>query len=303
MKLHEAVKEFIAWKTFTVKKNAIGGYVNDLRQLSLFLHNPEIEDVRWEDILKLTEEMTELGWDTNSFVRKFISYRKFFEYWHKKNPNVMDHTWIPVKHMEYRTPRTIDEESYQKLLKAIPADKIENEILDRRNRAALNLLWDTGCRVGELVSIDRDRLDLVNQEVLIKTEKSRGKRPVRQLFWTKETNENLKEYLKLLDKLVKSKGYYDNNALFIILTGKHAGKRLRPTGISQMLGILSDRAKIPRFNAHSFRHHMGHDIIKKGGSNSDVSNILGHSSLDSSYIYTQMNGVELKQRYKEFKGN
>jgi site-specific recombinase XerD len=54
-------------------------------------------------------------------------------------------------------------------------------------------------------------------------------------------------------------------------------------------------------NAHSFRHHMGHDIITQGGSAADVMNILGHATLASSSIYTMMTGKELENRYNLFK--
>ncbi len=68
-----------------------------------------------------------------------------------------------------------------------------------------------------------------------------------------------------------------------------------------MLRRYSNRAGIPYLNAHSFRHHMGHDIIQKGGSAADVMNILGHATLSSSSIYTMMNDKELEARYRLFK--
>ena len=56
-------------------------------------------------------------------------------------------------------------------------------------------------------------------------------------------------------------------------------------------------------NAHSFRHHRGHHIIKSGGSTSDVMNILGHSSVQSTTIYTMMRGKELEERARLFLGD
>ena len=67
-----------------------------------------------------------------------------------------------------------------------------------------------------------------------------------------------------------------------------------------MLRKYSGRAKIPYVNAHSFRHRVGHHIIKSGGSSADVMNILGHSSVQSTAIYTMMSDVELEKRYRYF---
>jgi site-specific recombinase XerD len=53
-------------------------------------------------------------------------------------------------------------------------------------------------------------------------------------------------------------------------------------------------------NAHSFRHRVGHHIIKSGGSSADVMNILGHSSVQSTTIYTMMSDLELEKRYRYF---
>jgi site-specific recombinase XerD len=71
--------------------------------------------------------------------------------------------------------------------------------------------------------------------------------------------------------------------------------------VAEMLRTNSNRAGIPTMNAHSMRHYMGRDIVNKGGSNSDVSNILGHSSLESSMIYTMMTGPDLQRRYDSFR--
>jgi site-specific recombinase XerD len=95
----------------------------------------------------------------------------------------------------------------------------------------------------------------------------------------------------------------DSAALFIsICSGQHetAGKRFSIKGVGEMLRRYSNRAKLPYLNAHSFRHHMGHHIIKSGGSSADVMNILGHSSVQSSTIYTMMTDVELEKRYRFF---
>ncbi len=284
-----------------MKASAKAGYLNDLRQLCLYLHNPELEDIRWEHILDITEQMKELGWDSNTFVRKFISYRKFFDFWHKQNSKVLDPEWIPKQRKEYRRPRVATEDQYQKLLDAIKM-KGQYSHTNIRNLAILNMWWDTGVRIGELVSLNVSDLNVENKTAIIETEKNRGTRPLRQIFWTNTTNESLKAWLRARTQLSELKGFFDTEALFLVLNGKDLGKRISTSGLNQMLGVLCDKAQMPRVNAHSFRHHMGHDIIKKGGSNSDVSNILGHADLASSYIYTQMSGPELAERYRRFKG-
>lgn len=66
-----------------------------------------------------------------------------------------------------------------------------------------------------------------------------------------------------------------------------------------MLRQARKRAGLDCMNAHSFSHHMGHQIINNGGSNSDVANILGHASLQSTMVYTRMSSPEIERRYRE----
>lgn len=68
-----------------------------------------------------------------------------------------------------------------------------------------------------------------------------------------------------------------------------------------MFRTISNRAGLPSiFNAHSARHYGGRKIIKDGGASADVTNILGHSNLESSQFYTMMWGNDLRERWTHF---
>jgi site-specific recombinase XerD len=163
------------------------------------------------------------------------------------------------------------------------------------------MLWDTGARNGELLSLDISDIDSARRRAIIRTEKSRGWRPIREIFWTDPTNRNLERWMAKRADLAMDNELKDLEALFISVCN-FFGRRLSLKGIGEMLRRYCNRAKIPCINAHSFRHHMGHDIIRKGGSSADVMNILGHASIQSSAIYTMMNDRELETRYRKFKG-
>lgn len=200
-------------------------------------------------------------------------------------------------------PRIADEETYKKLVAVIP--KKTNHGRHIRNLAIINMLWDTGARNGEILSLDVHDLQLDRMRAIIKTEKSKGRRPIREIFWTEDTNKNLKRWLEKREYLKTKIHFQEPDALFVgISAGPLAptnGRRLAIKGVGEMLRRYSNKAEIPYMNAHSFRHHMGHDIVKKGGSSADVMNILGHATLASSSIYTMMTDKELEERYRLFK--
>lgn len=165
------------------------------------------------------------------------------------------------------------------------------------------MLWDTGARVGELVSLNLKDVDFKNLRGTIQTEKSRGAYPFRQIFWTKETDKNLERWIEKRKNLAQRVKFKDPEALFVGACRWQLGKRLTNNAVSILLRHYSTKADIPTLNAHSFRHHMGVDLVKKGASNSIISNILGHSSLTSSYQYTMLSNPELEKVYRELKGD
>lgn len=303
MEFKQAIGKFTNWRQFKVKKQTVKGYDRELRNFCLFLRNPEIEQIGIADVMEYLNGMADLGWDRNSFVGKCMALRKFFEFYRLQNYSVIDENLIPIPHKEYKLPRIADDGNYKKLVAAIPTKT--NDPRHIRNLAIVNLLWDSGARNGEILALDVPDLQLDRMRAIIRTEKSKGRRPIREIFWTQETNRNLKRWLEKREYLKTKLKFKEPDALFIsICSGaiaNTAGGRFAIKGVGEMLRRYSNRAGIPYLNAHSFRHHMGHDIVKKGGSAADVMNILGHASLASSSIYTMMTDKELEARYRFFK--
>lgn len=300
MKFVEAIQKFKLWREFNVKQNTVKGYDMILRQLCLFTGNIDIEDISVDMIMEWFRRMRELEWDHNSFMPKAMAIRKFLEFYNKQGYSVVDPWLVPIPAKQYKLPRVADEENYQKLINIIP--KESNDPRHIRNLAIINMLWDTGARNGEVLSLNVDQLDLDQQKAVINTEKSKGIRPFRELFWTAETNDNIKRWLEKREYLKNKMEFQDKDALFISACSQKVGQRFSIKGTGEMLRRYCNRASIPYMNAHSFRHHMGHDIIKKGGSSADVMNILGHATVQSSTIYTMMTNKELESRYRLFKG-
>jgi integrase/recombinase XerC len=299
MQISEAIDQFTNWKSFNVKGGTMKGYDLTLKQFALFQRNKELEQTTIDDVMTWFNMMKDLGWAQNSFVPKAIALRKFFEYFRDQGLFILNPRLIPVPRKEYNIPRVATEENYHQLLKIIPFNNDPRHI---RNRAMINLLWDTGARNGEICALDIADIDAENKKAIIKTEKSKGRRPIREIFWTDPTNENIKVWLEKR-KYLGQKGFVkDAEALFISVCNQKFGFRMQNGGVCEMMRKYSNRAGLPYMNAHSFRHHMGHDIIKKGGSNADVSGILGHSSLQSSFVYTMMADKELEGRYRHFIG-
>ncbi len=302
MKLSEAVSKFNQWRSFKVKHDTVKGYGMALRQFGLFMRNCELEKITLDDVLSWFNLMKNFNWDQNSLLIKAMALRKFFEFWQKQGYQVIDPCLIPIPRRQVRLPRVVTADQYKRLLAVIPQNNDPRHI---RNRAIIQMLWDTGARVGEIVSLDIDDVDLNRKKAIIKTEKNRGSRPIREIFWTEQTNNSLLKWLKKREGLTYKMVIKDPMALFIsVCSGPNntAGRRFGIKGVGEMLRRYSHRAGLPVINAHSFRHRVGRAIIENGGSAADVANILGHSTLASSTIYTMMTDKELEKRYRQILG-
>lgn len=300
MKFSDVFKKYIEFTSLEIKPETMERYGGDVMRLCLFLRNPDLKHVTDEQVISYLKMQLELGWKHNGIVTQSSTIRRFFEFAYDRGYTHISPKMLPVMRKEWVRPRIATEEDYKKVLNAIPDEK---KYVHIRNRAIIMLLWDTGARNGEIASLDERDLDLVKMKSVIKTEKSRGMKPFREVYWTKHTNEVLKRWLAKKHEL-ESRLYIENpEALFWGSTNNWQGKRLSNSGIDIALRKYSNLAKVPSLNPHSFRHHMGHDLSERGANNSQISSILGHSNLSSSFIYTELNNREREKTYNKFKRN
>lgn len=303
MRLSEAVKEFVELKKIKGPRSRKTGarYECTLRIFCLCMQDPELEDIDLAHVIWYFGEMEKLGWKPNGINLVGIALRKFFEFCHLRGYSIaFSELLIPIKEKTFSIPRVTDLSSFKKLLAQIPENTNEPHAL--RNRAILLMLWDTGVRSGELMSLDIADLDLKKRTAFIKTEKSRGRRPVRQIFWTEPTHKALVKWLEKQEDLKKQFSFADTEALFISIAKSPQvllrGSRMTQRGVAEIMRVLSNQAGLPCVvNAHAIRHSMGRDTVKTLRSNSAVSNILGHSNLESSYVYTMLFGEDLREQW------
>lgn len=302
LRLREAIAEFNEWRRCNnVRVTTVRSYDRELRVLAVYLRNPDLEEVKVHDVIGYLNLLADFGWSANGMIPKISAFKIFFRYHRRMGRTVLDDGLIPKPRKEFTMPKVADEATYRKLLAMIPEDT--NDARHIRNAALIRMLWDTGARNGEVLALNLGDIDFAACKATIQTEKSRGQRPIRQIFWTEDTNKYLVRWIRAREKAAKTMAFHEPGALFVSLKrSMHdtLGKRLTIRGVGELLRRYSIRGKLPYLNAHSFRHRKAHHIINSNGSNSDVMNVLGHASLESSKIYVYMVGKELEDRARKF---
>ncbi len=158
-----------------------------------------------------------------------------------------------------------------------------NEI---RDIAMIDLLVSTGIRVGELVNLNIDDIDIHERECVVfgKGESER------EVYFDGKTKVHLINYLKTRD---------DNNpALFVSFKNPH--NRLGISGVERRLRELGRRSNIKKVHPHKFRRTLATNAIDKGMPIEQVQRLLGHVRIDTTMQYAMVNQSNVKIAHKKF---
>lgn len=160
----------------------------------------------------------------------------------------------------------------------------QNNYKSITQRLIFRLLWDTGARINEIMSLDPGNINLQGKFAIIKRQKSMQKNV---LMWSNETHELLIKYLGIracmdyrTDALFVSPKYFATQGVITRLTSRSVQRWIRQ--ICKDIGIEK------KLTPHSFRHGKAHKILKATGRQEDVKAILGHKSITASDKYLRL---------------
>lgn len=165
-------------------------------------------------------------------------------------------------------------------------ETLRDQCVNPRDLAIVDILASTGMRVGELVGLDIDDVNLQERECLV-TGKGNKQRPV---YFDARTKLHLSAYLQTRN---------DNNpALFVALNGD--SKRVSIGGIETRLRQLGKAAGINRVHPHKFRRTLATHAIDKGMPIEQVQKLLGHARIDTTMHYAMVNQNNVKASHRRY---
>jgi len=218
-----------------------------------------------------------------------IALRNFLKYLIKRGVPALAPETIELPKIPERDIEILEYDDLERLLSAPRGNSLRN----LRDRAILETLFSTGLRLGELCSLDR-RVDLNRGEISV-----RGKgQKLRVVFLSSRAKNALKEYL--------SKRTDAEEALFISLTKGPSPKvigRITPRAVQRLVSYWARKAGIPKkVHPHQLRHQFATDLLINGADIRAVQELLGHSNISTTQIYTHLTNKELREVHRAFHG-
>lgn len=286
----EALTHFIKYvqieKNFSV--HTVREYEADIKQFLHFLNQEGVyclTDVEYLHARLYVTKLYEENMARTSISRKISSIRSFFRYLNRE-VDLDDAPFRSLYHpkKEERLPSFFYEEELQQLFAASGGDD-EKSI---RNRAILELLYATGIRVSECVSIEVNQVDFA-YSILRVMGKGRKERIVP---FGQYAHDALQRYMdEARPKLMKDK---DHQRLFVNMRGGELTARGVRHILSEMMEEASLHAKI---YPHMLRHTFATHLLNNGADLRTVQELLGHAHLSSTQVYTHVTKEHLRNTY------
>lgn len=266
--------------------HTIRSYKNDLDSFATYLLNTytlsDIEKATYPMLRSWMAALSEEGMTEKSIHRKIACLRSFFHYCRKKEIIPSDPTLkLKTPKIPKRLPVFVEEASMLKLLDQLEfTDSFEGV----RDRLVLELLYGTGIRLSEIIGLTDNQINIVQQQIKV-TGKGNKQRII-------PLNTSVVQQLHSYIQLKKSENI-GNSTPFFIVTNK--GEQTYPMFIYRLVRTYLDQVTtVEKRSPHVLRHTFATHLLNKGADLNAIKDLLGHSSLAATQVYTHNTIEKLK---------
>lgn len=271
--------------------NTVQAYGRDLDRMATWLdgRSPTKLDIR--DLSEFVGYLKKEKLAPSSISRHIVAVRMFYKFLQvegavQDNPAEL----LATQKMWQRVPKVLTSAAVERFLTA----PHRTDVLWQRDRAILELMYATGCRVSEVANMHMANAHLSDGYCLAEGKGSKQ----RMVPLGRQAVEAIQLYLKdLRPKLANGKDLAEVPWLILSRTGK----RLRREAIWELVKRYALRADIdPNITPHTLRHSFATHLLAGGADLRQIQEMLGHASIQTTQIYTQVESSRLKRVHKQY---
>lgn len=272
------------------KDTTVNSYSKDIYKYLEYMESKNISsalDISYNNLLDYLKYLDDNKYEVSSVARKIVSIKAFHKYL-SENYNVVD---ISTK---INTPKF-----YRKLPNILTIEEVDNLLdikldtpFDYRNKAMLELMYSSGLRVSELINLELSDIDLNNNYVRCFGKGSKERIVPVGEYSSKYLSIYINEYRDSMKK-----GYYTEK----IFLNNH-GKEMTRQGFFKIIKkIAKDKDINKNITPHMLRHSFATHLLNNGADLRTIQEMLGHSSISTTQIYTNVTNDILKENYDLYK--
>ncbi len=272
--MEQYINDFISYlqEVKHASKNTLQAYQNDLKKLQLFLEKQLINSVTKISETNLNSYVLTLekeGLSPASVSRNIAAMKAFLLYLIKHQVITSDPSErIKPPKVQKKTPQVIHTDMVNQLLLQ-PNTSTKKGI---RDLAMLELLYATGIKVSELISLRIGDVNLSSRYITC------GDRRERNIPFGKSAKKALSDYLAIRDESFNKKKY---DVLFL----NTAGEAMTRQGFWKILKVYAKQANISEINPNSIRHSFAAHLLENGADINSVQEFLGHADIATTQLY------------------
>ena len=272
------------YSNYTIKN-----YLIDITEFITYCNNfnKNYLNIKYTDIKSYLTHLYEKKYKSTTISRKISALRTFYAFLYDKNivdKNVFEYITLPKK--EKRLPKYLSNDDIDEIFKIIDI----STPLGIRNRLILELLYGSGLRVSELCNIKLSDIDFSNKLIRII---GKGKKE-RIVYYGEPCKRIIDLYLNGTRDEILGK----NKNEYLIIGNKKSNKSLSVRSVELILNnIIESTSLNKKASPHTLRHTFATHLLNDGCDILIVKELLGHSSLDTTGIYTHISNERLRKVY------
>ncbi|MBP3713140.1 MAG: tyrosine recombinase XerD [Bacilli bacterium] len=288
MRISECIDDFLAY--LTVEKGdvkaTIDTYTDDLNQFKEFMADCDVKDLKRDDISAFIDYLSKKGLRTSTLIRRGTTVRCFYLYLGREGLIKISLNGLFLPKGEKHLPNVLTTSEVEALLDGFNLEK-ENEI---RDKAMMEVMYASGLRVSELLSLERGNINI--QEGYLKI---RGKGEKERIV---PIGEYALEYLINYMTTVRNKNV-GAKSKYVFLN--KAGKPISRQYFWRQIKYYASRAGIEiELSPHTLRHSFATHLLENGANLRQVQQMLGHSKIETTQIYTHVSTKRIISAYDRF---
>lgn len=281
------INEFIDYLRFEKKysDNTISSYARDLNTANKYIKK-EFNQLTKKDIQDYIQLLSKKK-SASSVSRNISTLKSFYKFLElNKYIKINPLSTIINPKTKQKLPKVLSEAEVNTLLDI----NLKNDF-DYRNKAMLELMYSSGLRVSELINLMVNDIDLNNSLVRIFGKGSKE----RIIPLNDYATEALRNYILYYRKNFFKNG--ENNYLFL----NNHGKKMTRQGFFKILQKIAKEKNIKsELSPHTLRHSFASHLLKHGADLRSIQELLGHSDISTTQIYTHITSERLQKNYEQF---